>query len=403
MLRRPHWTTDALDPFASRAFSVCSRCCSRQGSLRACARCKTAAYCNAECQKDDWRLHRRWCSTVSDAACAIRLFASRDTAALAMALYALLVEIGRKQSTPGNDVDSVVDYMRAGRLRQVKPAQTSAFEYAECLRGTLEFASPGAALQAFPLYDLEKLNAKRGAFWALGETGCELSFFLALTLAFKNGDAASGEILAMMSLLRRSCSAPGKPPIANFCLPANAALNDRGQYYAAVEPDSCNRALHDDRPACYWFLLEPAGIATPNALAADDDGEAVWRHVTAQPASSRHSFLLVRLRESFFLVQSYFGYYSYRDWLDFSSELRRDPALPAPVRSDWLRPVEPRPRHRGLRPASDLDDFLRCVESLAQPGDNARTYAAITGIVHDARTAPKRYNIAIVRLALDRL
>jgi len=41
--------------------------CQSIGELR-CARCKLASYCSKECQKEDWRVHKATCSSVTKAA-----------------------------------------------------------------------------------------------------------------------------------------------------------------------------------------------------------------------------------------------------------------------------------------------------------------------------------------------
>ena len=39
---------------------------SPEGGLKKCTRCGTTHYCNRECQKKDWRVHRRTCSSDED-------------------------------------------------------------------------------------------------------------------------------------------------------------------------------------------------------------------------------------------------------------------------------------------------------------------------------------------------
>ena len=45
------------------AQDVCEICffCRKQGHLKKCTKCFTAAYCNAECQKSDWKKHKGHC------------------------------------------------------------------------------------------------------------------------------------------------------------------------------------------------------------------------------------------------------------------------------------------------------------------------------------------------------
>jgi hypothetical protein len=54
----PHWLYASLD------MGVCATCSRKWGGdmkMNRCARCGTAAYCSAECQKTDWKVHKWIC------------------------------------------------------------------------------------------------------------------------------------------------------------------------------------------------------------------------------------------------------------------------------------------------------------------------------------------------------
>lgn len=59
----------ATEPFAvfvppGSASTTCARCLSQFATAKRCARCKRTCYCDAACQRADWRVHREECETL---------------------------------------------------------------------------------------------------------------------------------------------------------------------------------------------------------------------------------------------------------------------------------------------------------------------------------------------------
>eukprot|EP00457_Paulinella_chromatophora_P019310 gb/GEZN01020936.1/.p1 GENE.gb/GEZN01020936.1/~~gb/GEZN01020936.1/.p1 ORF type:complete len:171 (-),score=10.66 gb/GEZN01020936.1/:132-644(-) len=61
--------TDFIDP---EGYDFLRKCCypeckkleSKSGEWALCVRCKCNCYCSKECQKQDWKAHKKWCAEV---------------------------------------------------------------------------------------------------------------------------------------------------------------------------------------------------------------------------------------------------------------------------------------------------------------------------------------------------
>ncbi len=77
----------------------------------------------------------------------------------------------------------------------------------------------------------------------------------------------------------------------------------------------------------------------------------MWHTISGQPTmADKHTFNLVVCWGTGFIVQGYYGQYSFNGWLAFDTDLMRDPLLPPPAVPEYNtnRVVVPKPRYRGM-------------------------------------------------------
>ena len=59
-----HLNYPAEEMISNAMFNLCNHCKKHKADLKQCVRCKIALYCDANCQKADWRKHKVTCIKV---------------------------------------------------------------------------------------------------------------------------------------------------------------------------------------------------------------------------------------------------------------------------------------------------------------------------------------------------
>jgi hypothetical protein len=140
----------------------------------------------------------------------------------------------------------------------------------------------------------------------------------------------------------------------------------------------------------------------PNDHTSMEEHKWNWEELTSSIPTSRHVFLLFRNCRNSCLLQSYQGYYTYLQWLDFSTTLTQMPTW-EPATEGWFREILPKPKYRGIWRQETLVQFATDLQRLTKEDDHIQRYADITGILHDKRSISKSYRFCFSRLDLNRI
>jgi hypothetical protein len=134
--------------------------------------------------------------------------------------------------------------------------------------------------------------------------------------------------------------------------------------------------------------------------------KASWRKCTSDETTREpHILSLVLHGGSGFLVQCYYGRYTLRAWLDFSTDLTAVdtaalPEAPDAARYHAHRPLDQRPRYRGMLAGADVLRLAQDLERMViddTPDAQRERFAHITGVRRALTLCSRYYHVGCTR------
>lgn len=329
--------------------------------------------------------------------------------------FKTIVATYRSQASDETELDEQIDWIRETPLRFASRSEIDTNNLPDGIEKETVYGIINHGKKQFGVFDLEELMRRRKNFVkAMATTSCkDLLFILPMFFTHAKTKVIDSDAFAMFYTLYRSYYAiDRKDSMMIWLSPENTLILPTDQYCmpttqvraADVIADCSKTDLH----TVYYIDISsanqkeggPGQLAIDNTF-NDEKFQEAWNLLTSHPPHSHHSFLLIINNFEFALVQSYFGHYSMKEWLDFNKDLKMMEDLPNPHKLGWTRKLIPRPTFRGVLETKKLGDLCSLLKSLEIHGDHISAYSELTGIVHDKQSIAKRYVTTTLRLNLD--
>lgn len=363
----------------------CSFCAKTNATSR-CSRCKTP-YCNAECQKQGWSCHKRYCSDKS--------------------LESLLEYMNDKTVIiRSQSINAIVqnwdELSHLGVKKMIEKARKTKFIFDKDNR------LPRDPRQGMTLPEFK-----------LPESGCQTALSIIAVLA-TNNDKINSHVMALNLLLRDGLDKPPKHQpgiIFGFDISTSFKMGepvDSARFLKCENLDFITRPKPDVHDTdVYVFRLIPDNILSPDErIAGHDpmtllmslmggDNSSQYTVQTFGPPRSEHFIVLVRKGDEYSLFQSFYMNYTYEQWCDFDKPLKKfeiDEKLG--VNPEWRFNLAPSP-YRKIMCGCEVKEFASDLFSLTREGDHVETFARITSIVFKNRDIGRSYNIAFGRCRIN--
>lgn len=347
---REEWKSQA---FTEQVFPKCGHCL-KSNPTRRCSRCQNMFYCGADCQKEHWQDHKVYCLVTSDK---ILSYLSEDWVIKSLPVVSYFRNSIRAMVVDDATIDTTVDFVRTGP--------------------PLKIADNGLINEETPEQNARYIS------------GCDAAISILYILCMNRGTQTvhpeMAAQLCFLDIIMHSKPPTIKKPIVYSSLYSKFTYNEQGKYYGRMALS--NRFHHP-------ILLQQrqTGVVVFNIRDERDSGlERTWEEQIAT-TTTNHYFLLVVTPDASVIVQSFFGHYTYREWLDFEKPLMQIKTPPAP--RECFSPIEPYPEFRGKFDHGKRMKLLKALESLTIPGRNHRkTYARITGVQLKSEMMKESYTI----------
>lgn len=126
--------------------------------------------------------------------------------------------------------------------------------------------------------------------------------------------------------------------------------------------------------------VQRLNLSNDHNLDLDEVTKKRWEISSNTPHPFSHSFLIICQKNQFYLMQAFYGYYSFKDWLDFDTQLSRT-WKSSPVLNNWYHSLETRPKFRGKFPMKNLKDLGKALDDLIDDKTlQGEAYKNITGL-----------------------
>lgn len=401
------WECRALDPMRGDACAGCHKMPPDGSPMQKCARCGTL-YCSATCQKGDWKGRHRLgrCWNLAD----LRRRLLEDGDLRRRVYWRSCAALWFVHEVAAGDIEAIIAALREGDDTVFAPWDdwTAWDNEFKRVRGICTTGCRQTAFGIFLALLLADIGGDRRPTFATENGALGLHAMRSLLHAIQVSLKDDRRLLS-----RRIIARPG-------------GLVD-GVYRSEMMgldsfPELLNWA-HLQGPCAFMFWLH-MGAGRHRCDGDDDDDHEVcmgidvdvqtaldlWHRTTRRRHLPSHAFLVVVRKSRAMIVQSYFGYYSVDEWLDFGAPLEPTALLPPTADPEWRSPLLPTPKYRGeldLRPAPGrsgpfLLDLFSDLDGLAtEAHPSAEAYASITGVCRDAREFAELPPFRIVCTRLD--
>lgn len=439
-VRKP-WSTDC---FALRQPLACFKCNATYKKLAKCGKCLVATYCSSECQKSHWNEnHKHRCTlNLNDILKKIRESKAQN---LGRSIEGLLGDLHKSQEGCF-PVNEFIDALRASHINVIPKEKVSDLAKENLSNSWMLNSLCGATCAMVQINECQVLAAEspiidQTSVWRmfrqqqeeygrllLGTGSQNALCYLAPLCLHHITQTTTGDILAILFMLHSLVLKLEKIDMKG-CVFADLssihALNDINEYCSYITVAYLKGVLlaNNERESavyCIAFVEDTETVKnrdqqfnqysdanTPpdaNAPLGVDKILHAWKLTTMFPPEVSHRICLVHHRGEAAIVQSYDGYYTIEDWVCWTTPLAVNSQAPTPSNPGWRRPVQPHPRFRGILGREALLDLAKTIDTISQSSPcPVDLYAHITGIIHDPQNMPKRLNVRVVRLDLDRI
>lgn len=381
------WKTPGFSAiFKDEYLKNCASCGILNCSLK-CGKCGTF-YCSKECQRKAWSVHKRICNSLDRLVefCTSERFDNYN-----FSFSKLQYEI---YGTSEAQIDLVIDDIRGDQLQIVIDEGQS-------------FIAVGNKGLSAPLISSKVLRETGGLKYNLLHTGCLMVNIVPLLILLNPEVTINGEVVAMLALTlwsRRLDQIHRIFGYTSICLSLDPETQNLGKYGADIVPVNLVdliKANKRERAAIYLVELHPATKKSKAPDIESDKLDQFWKESTRQKMGTNHHLAIIILNGEACILQSYYGHYSYKEWLAFDQDLKLA-KVPEPAAQGWHHQLLPNPKFRGKLDRKRLIELAEAISSLATPGDHIETFADITGIINTKETIDRSYFIGIIRVDLDR-
>ncbi len=396
------WFTPGFEViFKSKYITNCSAC----GKLNSKSRCKGcgAAYCSKECQKRAWPVHKRICGSIDKliefcnnykfiefSYCFMQMSECREFENLSK------LEDLREFSSTINDV----------KLNNLRPQTVTSED-----TGKLEKVFLIGSKSYFPYLTYANSIENHGIETCVSmHSSCKIVYSIPL-LFLLNPETLeiSGEVVGPYIFLRRFFHADEiAQKLNNSCVSLNIIQEpiENNIYKVTAQGGSLAETIKinlDRGERASIYLIEISVKNRPKDVMTDlpiEQSDKFWEIMTSTKLPSQHSLAIVILNKEAFIIQAYFGHYTFKEWLNFDNDLKYH-SSPDDIKA-WRHSLNPKPKFRGKLTKDKLLDLTNSLISLTKENNHIQTFSDITGIINTKETIEKSYFIGYLRIDLDR-
>lgn len=381
------WSTSGFSIlFDEKLKNYCGACGQSECHLR-CSVCKLA-YCNVNCQMKAWPVHKRFCKNID---VLIEYCRSTEFVKYFLTLSTVTKIINNIEE---KYLDEMINDLRANDVKLIKDSG-----------GTIVRVCGD---HEFPVFDYEETIKKYGPTIANTlATGCRNIMALPLILFFNPlTNKISGELMAMNCLISKFGEfSPPIDKLESYFLSFNGKNIDK--YRVDINQANFSEIIKSnmelrERAVIYKVKLRQRNKEknVPLQETIADQFDKFWPVATSFRHGTSHTFTIIIVNEEAFILQSYFGHYTHKDWLDFENDLKLSD-VPETKMKNWHYSIKPRPLFRGKLNQNQLIELVDAISTLTKNGNHTETFANITGIIANEDTINTSYILCFSRCDLD--
>lgn len=398
------WLTPGFSAFLDEKYLWNCGCCGKLKCVLKC-RCGTC-YCSEECQKRARPVHKRMCGSIDSLINFCKSDSFKDFNYPITGFECMIWDI------PEEKIDLFIDGVRKAGLRGdliVHDNMTEKIIRIGTHDMTVQLLSNRELVEHLGSPKYNSLNS-----------GCRMIGVLPLLFFLDSNITVNGEIVAMLLISLYSVRLEQfytSRKCKSTCIfldneIPNGRIHNCGVLESYLSDIIKSNRSEGERAAIYLVHILPSIEALTKASAktkhmpnmeslTPDEASEYWNESTKQKSGGPHNLAIVILNGEAFVIQSYYGHYTYNEWLDFDNDLKLA-EVPATALENWHHKILKRPKFRGKMNMEQLLKLTDSISSLTNKGDHIDTFAQITGIVHDRKTIDKSYLVGFIRVDLDR-
>lgn len=384
-------TTWAYDGFKLECAPSKNPCmtCGKADANNRCTYCKIS-YCNQVCQKKSWKSHKKVCKSLDQ----YRTILASPDSAIKMAIYGSLILALRMKKSKWNE-----------SFTNVRDNFDALYHHSHLVHTSINIGISFDDLRiddvGFADSDWKRQIGATGLELAnVSMTGCRCILYSPILLGHLHGRSDVHKILTIVYILAELMAENTAPSVCYSIEPMHQLCTIGESESSLREVVVGNYGVNGNQRCIYYVFIIPYGKITTD-VPVTSDSRVMWDHCTSTLPDSNHVLMIMCQGSESMIVQSYFGHYSSKEWLDFKEPLQYISPLPGPKLKGWTRKLAPTPKYRGTLDQSTLSRLCVDIDILTTPGNHIQRYSDITGIIHDTDSIDKKYHIRFYRYQLD--